>query len=249
MEGPPDLLHSRGCSGRTEHMQKEAGRGQGYYLRGAHDSKRKSSRDLVPATRTRASEIANDARQIRPVQRSSAKGRWRRATKLSVPAMISPSDHRLGVACGSLRHADPRRPGSGSDDRRDPRSSCDCSRCELTQSTSRRERGSRARSRPLPRRHPAQCSPLAASLSSSWPATARLPHRQELTRPLAMDPMSSGSKLPPLRRAFEATVFALEQALARSGTRQRTRGPPPPRLSEPVGGSALPRIDTLRRHS
>src|SRR5437773_9162889 len=54
-----------GCSGQEQsHMQKEAGRGQGYYLRG---SKRKIVAGILRPSDTQPElrEIANDARQIR----------------------------------------------------------------------------------------------------------------------------------------------------------------------------------------
>src|SRR5439155_12017053 len=48
-------------------------------------------------------------------------------------------------------------------------------------------------------------------------------------------------ELPPLQRAFEATVFALEQALARQAelsTRSSKPWPPPPPITSPRAGSA-----------
>src|SRR5216684_1814399 len=80
----------------------------------------------------------------------------------------------------------------------------------------RRERGGRARCRPLPRRYSPRRPPLAASRAQApRPSRAGLSHRQNWSRAHWQWIREQRFDLPPLQRAFEATLFALEQALAR----------------------------------
>src|SRR2546428_9953730 len=162
------------------------------------DSKRKIVAGILRPSDTQPElrEIANDARQIRRLfERLKREG----PVAACYEAGVSGYDlHRqitgLGVACAVIAPAlTPRRPGQRikyrPPGRREARATVPRWRAHR-HPRPRRERGGRARSRPLPRRHPPRCSPLAASRAQApGPPRARLPHRQELEpRPLAMDP-------------------------------------------------------------
>src|SRR5258708_7373052 len=175
------------------------------------DSKRKivvgilRSGDTQPELR----EIANDPRQIRRLFERltvSAKARWRHATKPESPATISTvGSSRLASPVGldPLARADAAPPGPADQDRpaRRRKARAPVSRRGTHRHPRpRRERGGRARSRPLPRRYSPRRPPLAASRAQApRPSRACLSHRHKLEPgSLAADPRA------PLRPAAAA---------------------------------------------
>src|SRR5205809_600117 len=222
----PDLLHSRGLFRAGTEPHAKGGRSWTRILptwRSMTASGRSSQGSCVPATRNPsfARSRTTHARSAACSSGSSAKGRWRRATKRECPATISTVRITgLGVACAVIAPAlTPRRPGQRiKTDRRDAAKLVRLFRAgELTAIHVLDESEEAVRDlvrcrddirRDVLRwRH--RVLKLLARHGHAYLTGKNWSHAHwRWIREQRFD-------LPPLQRAVESTVFALEQALAR----------------------------------